>query len=566
MKSEISKYFFEKTGKHTPIPDGSSDNVKIRCPYCSDTRKHTLDRSMSVNIKNGQYNCHNCQKSGVALRRKEEKVYRRPSYTNTELTDKAKDFLLNVRALNELVIDGSHIGSGYSPSKGDYVAFNYFSDFKHVNTKYRGIAQKAFYMETGAQLCLYNGDALKTAKEYAIIAEGEIDALSWMSAGYVFSTSVPNGAANNTGYLDPHISEFDHIETVYISGDQDPVGYNLALTLADRIGREKCRLINFPVGIKDANECLQRYGLEQGKDLLRDCFDNARPFPVEGVETVQDHLDESYTYLVNGYPETLDIGVPGLCMLMSLFPSEVTIVTGAPGSGKSNLVDAMMVTLMDKHDMRMAVVSAEKSTPLHITGLAKKHCQTAIMNSQEAIQALEKLNDYFYYISGDGLFKLEEILERTERLIKTRGIKALIIDNLSCVDQTGYNSISDGAAAMMSKIKSLAKKYRLIVFLVAHPRKLNSTSIGFELPNGYDILGSSHFYNLADNIIAMALRDDYVEVATRKVKNMEFVSPIGKLGIRELVFDKAKGGLYRTISGEELEMRKQKEDEVFDLF
>ena len=67
-------------------------------------------------------------------------------------------------------------------------------------------------------------------------------------------------------------------------------------------------------------------------------------------------------------------------------------------------------------------------------------------------------------------------------------------------------------------------------------------------------------------MIALSLWEDCVEVATRKVKNMEFVSPLGKLGIRELVFDASRGGLYRTVSGEELEMRKQKEDEVFDLF
>ncbi|NBW20853.1 MAG: toprim domain-containing protein, partial [Caulobacteraceae bacterium] len=206
---------------------------------------------------------------------------------------------------------------------------NYFLNFKHVNTKYRGIEKKAFQMEAGAQLCLYNGDCLKTAKDYVVITEGEFDALSWMAAGFAYSVSVPNGAANNTAYLDPHIGDFEKVEKVYIAGDQDHVGYNLALTLADRLGREKCVQVRFPVGIKDSNECLQKYGLEQGKSLLKDAFANAQPFPIEGVESVFDNLDEAYSYLVNGYPETLSIGIPGLEELITLFPSEVTIFTGA---------------------------------------------------------------------------------------------------------------------------------------------------------------------------------------------------------------------------------------------
>lgn len=568
--NDIQAYFFEKTGKYVNLYNPVNDNCKIRCPYCHDERRHQTDKSLSINIKTGQYKCHNCGKSGVALQKKDVKVYKRPEVLHEQILPEAREYIMNERALPETILANNFVGSYHSPSTGPCVAFNYFLNFRHVNTKYRPINSKTFRLEAGAQLCLYNGDALKTAKEYCLITEGEFDALSWMAAGYAYAVSVPNGAANNTAYLDSHIQDLEKIETVYIAGDQDAAGYNLALTLADRIGREKCRLIRFPVGIKDSNECLQRYGLEQGKALLREAYASAQPFPVEGVESVYDNLDEAYTYLVSGYPETLDVGIPGLTELIRLFPSEITIFTGAPGAGKSNLVDAVMVHLMDAHSMRVAVVSAEKSVPLHITGLVKKHCKTAIVDKTEAMDALEKLNDHFFYITGDGLYKLDDVLLRTERLVKTRGIKALIIDNLSCIDQSGFTSISDGAASMMAKIKSLAKKYRLIVFLVAHPRKLQEGSDGFLLPTGYDILGSSHFYNLTDNIVAIGLRESHVEVATRKVKNMEFVSPLGKLGSRELAFDRSTGGLYRKIYATEMEeqeaLRREKENEVFDLF
>lgn len=569
--NEIQSYFYEKTGKTIYLYNPVNDNCKIRCPYCSDQRKHKTDKSLSVNIKTGQYKCHNCGQSGVAIKNREAKVYKRPERLYDNVSPEVISYLTKDRALPEIILANNFVGSGLSQSGGHYVTFNYFLGFKHVNTKYRSIKEKAFRMEAGAQLCLYNGDCLKTASDYCIITEGEIDALSWMAAGYVYAMSVPNGAANNTAYLDPHISDLEKVETVYIAGDQDPVGYELALTLADRIGREKCRLIRLPVGIKDSNECFQRYGTDEGKRLLQRAYSEAQPFPVEGVEGVYDNFDEAYTYLVKGYPETLSIGIPGLDELMSLFPSEVTIYTGAPGAGKSNLVDAIMVHLMDVHQVRMAIVSAEKSVPLHITGLAKKYSKSSILNNEDAIPALEKLNEHMFYITGDGLYKLDDVLQKTERLVKTRGIKALIIDNLSCIDQSGYSSISDGAASMMAAIKSIAKKYRLIVFLVAHPRKLMEGADGyFSLPNGYDILGSSHFYNLTDNIIAIGLKEDHVEVATRKVKNMEFVAPIGKLGTRQLKFDRSTGGLYRKIYASEYEeqeaMRKQKEDEIFDLF
>lgn len=35
-------------------------NEKTKCPQCHDGRKNKHDKSLSVNITTGEYNCHNC--------------------------------------------------------------------------------------------------------------------------------------------------------------------------------------------------------------------------------------------------------------------------------------------------------------------------------------------------------------------------------------------------------------------------------------------------------------------------------------------------------------------------
>jgi twinkle protein len=494
-------------------------------------------------------------------------LYQRPKHEYTEVHPDLIAFLKS-RNLPEDIAEMREVGYYLHPtSKEGYIAFNYHENGVHINTKYRSLKQKAFQLERGAKLSLYLIDHLKLADKYAIITEGELDALSWRAAGYQLVVSVPNGASSNTSYLDDSMDIFNRIESVYIAADSDNKGTELALTLADRIGREKCKLIKFPDGIKDSNEVLQRFGLEYGVPVLKDCFASAVPFPIDGIETVQDNMDEAYRYLIHGYPETLYTGVPGLDDLFTIYPSEVTIVVAPPGAGKSNLVDAITVN-MSRTGMRSGVLSAEKSSALHITGLVRKYLNKAEVSTEEVMPALAHLNDHFFYISSDGLLTIEDILHRAEQLVKSRGIKILVIDNLSYVKQPNANNISDAAAALMAKVKAFTKKYRLATFLVAHPRKLEADMSGqFPVPSGYDILGSGHYYNLTDNIIAMARRDSTaVEVVTRKIKNMEFVAPIHDLGARTIQFDWKSGGNYTEVSKAELaRMKNTKELEEFQF-
>jgi twinkle protein len=544
VDTEIIEYFRKRTGNTITIPPHyGRDNVNVKCPFCSDGRKNQNDRALFLNVKTGAYKCFHCEKKGMA--KEQEEKYKRPDNLWTVIKPAVAEFLTKERCLPASILDLNIIGSATGQGGVMWLTFNYFKQGRHVNTKYRKITEKAFKLEAGAELCLYNGDCLKIAQTEAIITEGEIDALSWIAIGSLFTVSVPNGASENTSYLDDYIQDFDKIDKIYLSTDQEESkkGYNLAISLANRLGREKCFLVEYPDNLKDANDVLKAYGYEVGKQILLECKAAAKPFPLDGVDTVQDHLEESYSYLINGYPDTYDIEIPGLSGIFSVFPGEVTIITGAPGAGKSNLVDALSIQLSRLYQMRGAIVSGETDPPLHITRLSKKYKGKERLDNIEAMEALGFLNDHIYYITrSDGLYHLDEILKKAKDLVRSRGINYLVIDNLSTVDTTGTRSDNDIAKEFMVKLTNFSKHYRIAIFLVAHPRKLQENGEGFYVvPSGYEISGSAQYYNLTDNIIAMALRDGYVDIATRKIRNAEFV---GRIGTAQLAFRRDLGGNY----------------------
>lgn len=570
-KLTIERWFFEQTGVSVHVPDHGGENRKTYCPWCHDSRKHQRDRSLWVNVNTGLFKCWHCDKKGIAGIKKRE--YVRPAKTIVNVSDRVKNFLLIDRCLSPAIVDMEIIGSGVSRTGKEYVIFNYIKDGVHVNTKYRSVDVKEFRMEANAELCLYNGDTMKSATE-VIICEGEIDALSWISAGHLHSVSVPNGASSNTSYLDDYMQYFDRMDTVYLSTDEDQKGIELQLTIADRIGREKCKLIRYPEGCKDANAVLIKYGLHQGSTILTEAKKNAEFLPIEGVITVYDVIEESMNYMLNGYPDTFPTGIPGLDKLWTVFPGDSTIFVGAPGAGKSNLVDLVTVNCCLAYQYRIGLVSREKSPAMHLPGLIRKAIREEFPDKETIEMVAGYLNDQLFYITD---YALEDILKKATELIRTRGIKMLVIDNLSSIEIRDMGSDAKTVGNAMNQINAFAKKYRVPVIMVAHPRKiesLNSHSSYFVMPTGYDIIGSSQWFNLVDNIIAIGKREEYVEFATRKVRHMEFVAPTGDLGNAQVTFSRKEGGIYNpfarleeeALSNYESNRESQKENYFTELF
>ena len=241
------------------------------------------------------------------------------------------------------------------------VQFNYFLNGELVNTKFR-TGDKCFKLVSGAELIPYNIDAIKGQKE-CIICEGEIDCLSFHECGFPYVVSVPNGANANLDYLDNFIEDyFDDKETIYIASDTDTKGVVLKEELIRRFGAERCKVLSYGEGCKDANEHLVKFG----KESLIACVKAAAEIKVEGVFTISDFEQPLDALFEHGWQKGVTIGHENFDRLCSFETKRLCIVTGIPGSGKSEFIDEIAERLNIRYGWRFAYFSPENA-PLATT-------------------------------------------------------------------------------------------------------------------------------------------------------------------------------------------------------
>jgi twinkle protein len=120
---------------------------------------------------------------------------------------------------------------------------------------------------------------------------------------------------------------------------------------------------------KDANDAL----LTHGAEVLRECIEAAEPYPIAGLHSILDYTDETLVLYRDGRRRGISTGWRSLDEFMTIRPGELTVVTGVPGSGKSELLDALAVNLAHSHGWRFALASFENPPEEHIAKLAEKH-------------------------------------------------------------------------------------------------------------------------------------------------------------------------------------------------
>lgn len=531
------------------VPYGrTSGNIKVHCPQCREQRHDKRDKSLSVNLATGVFKCHYCGFSGSAVEHSEEEKrqwmerqpwfnpapikrqkpeYKLPKHrSNATMSDKAVAWF-GSRGISRATLTAMRVTEGveFMPQKNDKintVQFNYYKGGQLVNTKFR-TGDKCFKLCSGAELLPYNLDAIKGTTE-CIITEGEMDALSFYECGRTDVVSVPNGANANLSYLDDYIEEyFEDKETIFVAVDTDTKGVVLREELLRRFGAERCRIVEYGDGCKDANEHLMRYG----KESLLKCLADAPEVKLEGIFTVSDFEQSLDALFERGMQKGVTIGHENFDRLLSFETKRLCVVTGIPGSGKSEFIDEIAERLNLRYGWKFAYFSPENA-PLayHASKLIEKftgkHFNKSYLSYGEYRQVKEHIEQNFFFIAPSESYKVDTILERAKYLVRRRGIKALVIDPYNRLEsEQGRKNETQYISELLDRLTNFAQQNDILIILMAHPTKLPKNKDGkIEAPTLYDISGSANFFNKADfGIVVHRNRiQNNVEVHIQKVK------------------------------------------------
>ena len=526
--TEINGFLIDQFNQHN-LDVGKAQGI---CPLCSSDRqpKHRKLKCASYDWERGLGTCHHCDSSFQlhTYQRKgnASKTYLRPDALNVvdpkQITSRVFKWFesrgISQKTLHDLDVTE---GKEYMPQTGkaeNTIQFNYIMGDELINIKYRD-GRKNFKLYKGAEKVFYNINSI-VGYDNCVITEGEMDVLALHEAGVTNVISVPNGAtlnSNNLDYLDNCIDYFEDKTKIILAVDNDEPGIALQQELIRRLGAEVCFMANFDE-CKDANEYLLKYS----KEALAQQIDKAKPVPLENVTTFKDIENEVSDFVKHGFKPGYQIGLSNFDRIFSTYTGQFITVTGIPSSGKSDFVDQMVVGYNQQYEWKTAFASPENApTYLHAHKLMRKVWQT--MPSREDIgttkwkQIAEHINDNFFFIDMER-YTLESVLRKGAELVKRKGIKCLVIDPYNKIRDVDCHTEDVNRYTMeyLTKIETFAKKYDVLVFIVAHPTKMYRDQNGkIQEPTMYNIKGGGEWYDASYH--GLLVHRDY-EAKNTKVK------------------------------------------------
>jgi twinkle protein len=259
-----------------------------------------------------------------------------------------------------------------------------------------------------------------------------------------------------------------------------------------------------------------------------------------------------------GVPRGSLTGWPALDKHYTVMPGQWTVITGVPGSGKSEFLDALMVNLMRTGEWEFAVYSPENyPVSAHLIKLVEKHLGkpfnpglTPRMTVQEFRAASIELCKLMMWLQP-ALKTPTELIEAG--LYYGTGKKlGIVLDPWNTLEhQRGSMSETDYISFTLTEVTKLARAFNAHIWLVVHPTKIPRNKDGTRpVVTPYDISGSAHWFNKADNIITVhrdvAVDTQDVDIYVQKIRS-KFV---GCPGLVTLKYDRATGRYFEAGQGQ----------------
>jgi twinkle protein len=218
-------------------------------------------------------------------------------------------------------------------------------------------------------------------------------------------------------------------------------------------------------------------------------------------------------------------GFESLDELMMPAPGYLMVLTGYPGSGKSEWLDALLTNLSVMHGWKTLYFSPENfPIDLHMSKLATRFCNkpTTECNHVELDIAYNWLEDHFQWMYPPEP-DLTTLLEIAQNRIDTTGLDVLVLDPWNNImHKRSGDLLHEYLSNALTRVIKFARTNKIFLVIVAHPKGMMKTKDG-KSPSLTlaDISDGPMWWNKADYGVVVARPDKskhYIEVQVQKIK------------------------------------------------
>ncbi len=359
-----------------------------------------------------------------------------------------------------------------------------------------------------------------------VIAEGALDGLALVQAGFPRTVAVPGWSASNfdpENYEPFKISEegIKRASRIVVAQHDDNAGAAMLRAVANFFEDNDVCFVRWPKGCNDANDTL----LEHGEGAVAEAISGARSVdPPGGMITGFTNLPPT--------PErrVWKLDWPEFDKLMAFRTREVSLMVGTPGAGKSTFAIWVANRLAHRHNLRVGLAMFE-TEPVEIRDqlFRSNGCFDDFPNKDKEAKLLEHLDRHYRIVhrveEGDEVHGMMWLKRMIHKLCARDGCSIVVIDPWNEIEhmlEPGENMTNYINLALM-RLRQWAEKYDIHIMLIAHPKKMNGT----QKPLGYDVSDSAAFANKPGFGWTIHLEEDdktlsdHVSLTTWKVRSRQ---------------------------------------------
>ena len=498
------------------------------CPYCQGGGKDK--NTFSINLDTGMFKCLRSSCSiqgnmitlsrdfGFSLGRDADAYYglkwqRFKTFTkaaeNIEVRDAAVEYMAS-RGISRETTDRYHITT--AKDADNVLTFPFYDDENKLQfIKYRNMTfQKGQdgskeWCEANCKPILFGMAQCDLECKTLIMTEGQIDSLSVAEAGYPNAVSVPNGKNGFTWI--PHCWDWlQNFDKLIVFGDFEHGSMTLLQDMKARFNGEvwHVRPEDYK-DCKDANDILRKYG----KDGIRACIENAEREADAHVIRMADVEPSDLANLPH-----ISTGFTQLDKLIGGFYfGQVILISGRRGKGKSTLASQFICEALHAgqscfaysgelpHSSFREWMDRQLSGPENLRTIENKNGKKdwTLKDWQR-----KRLHDWYYNTmwlyddvgTGD---ETENLSQTVEKAVREYGIRVVLLDNLmTALEENLSADLNRLQSNFVRNLARIARKYNVIIFLIAHPRKRKGDGGDFDAD---DVMGSGNITNAVDVVL-----------------------------------------------------------------